>query len=73
VEDNGPGISDTLKSTLFDRLNPDSTRARGKGFGLCLTKMLIDDYEGVFYVENRVQGDHTKGSRFVVMIPSVEP
>jgi PAS domain S-box-containing protein len=72
VEDNGPGIPDTLKATLFDRLNLANTRVRGKGFGLCLIKMLVDDYDGIFYVVNRVQGDYTKGSRFVVMIPSAE-
>jgi PAS domain S-box-containing protein len=72
VEDNGPGIPDTLKTTLFDRLNLANTRVRGKGFGLCLIKMLVDDYDGIFYVENRVQGDYTKGSRFVVLIPSAE-
>jgi PAS domain S-box-containing protein len=72
VEDNGPGIPDDLKRTLFDRLNLSNTRARGKGFGLCLIKMLVDSYRGKFWVEDRVKGDHTKGSRFVVMLPAVE-
>jgi signal transduction histidine kinase len=71
VEDDGPGIPDGLKETLFDRLNLSTTRARGKGFGLCLIKMLVDDYNGKFWVEDRVQGDHTKGARFVVMLPNV--
>jgi len=71
VEDNGPGIPDELKETLFDRLSLDSTRARGKGFGLCLIKMLMDDYRGKFWVEDRVKGDHTKGARFMVMLPAV--
>jgi len=69
VEDNGPGIPDSLKKTLFDRLNLDSTRARGKGFGLCLIKMLVDDYDGTFCVEDRVAGDHRQGCRFVVTLP----
>jgi PAS domain S-box-containing protein len=69
VEDNGPGIPDSLKKTLFDRLNLDSTRARGKGFGLCLIKMLVDDYNGMFSVEDRVAGDHRQGCRFVVTLP----
>ena len=70
VEDDGPGIPDSLKSTLFDRLNLASTHARGKGFGLCLIKMLVDDYSGMFWAEDRVPGDHTKGARFVVMLPA---
>ncbi|BAI61414.1 putative histidine kinase [Methanocella paludicola SANAE] len=72
VEDNGPGIPDGLKQTLFDRLNLTSTRARGKGFGLCLIKMLIDDYSGKFWVEDRVEGDYRKGARFVVMLPALD-
>jgi PAS domain S-box-containing protein len=72
VEDNGPGIPDNLKEKLFDRLSLDSTRVRGKGFGLCLTKMLIDDFNGKFWVENRVKNDHTLGSKFVVVLPLIE-
>jgi PAS domain S-box-containing protein len=72
VEDNGPGIPDNLKRTLFDRLNLTNTRARGKGFGLCLIKMLVDGYRGKFWVEDRVPGDSTKVARFVVMLPAVE-
>jgi PAS domain S-box-containing protein len=72
VEDDGPGIPDTLKNTLFDRLSLTTTRARGKGFGLSLIKMLVDDYHGKFWVEDRIKGDHTNGARFVVMLPSVE-
>jgi len=72
VEDNGPGIPDTLKETLFDRLNLTATRAKGKGFGLCLIKMLVDDYQGRFGVEDRVPGNYMKGARFVVMLPAIE-
>ncbi len=72
VQDNGPGIPDNLKKTLFDRLNLDNTRARGKGFGLCLIKMLVDDYHGKFWAEDRVPGDHTQGVKFFVMLPEVK-
>jgi nitrogen fixation/metabolism regulation signal transduction histidine kinase len=57
---------------LFDRLSLSVSRARGKGFGLCLIKMLIDDYRGSFRVEDRVPGDHTQGARFVVMLPVMD-
>jgi PAS domain S-box-containing protein len=72
VEDNGPGIPDEMKAKLFDRLGLDTTRARGKGFGLCLIKTLVDDYRGKFWVEDRVNGDHSKGARFVVVLPVAE-
>lgn len=72
VEDDGPGIPDSQKKTLFDRLSLSTSRARGKGFGLCLIKMLIDDYRGQFRVEDRIPGDHTQGARFIVMLPTVD-
>jgi PAS domain S-box-containing protein len=71
IDDNGPGIPDGQKETLFNRLNLSVSRARGKGFGLCLIKLLIDGYGGEFWVEDRVPGDHTKGARFVVVLPVV--
>lgn len=72
VEDNGPGIPDELKSTLFERLNLTESRVRGKGFGLCLVKMLVDDYKGEFWVEDRIKGDYSKGAKFIIMLPAVE-
>ncbi|WP_158308917.1 PAS domain-containing sensor histidine kinase [Methanocella arvoryzae] len=72
IEDDGPGIPDDLKMKLFDRLSLEKTRASGKGFGLCLTKILVDDFNGRFWVEDRVSGDYTMGSRFVVLLPAVE-
>jgi PAS domain S-box-containing protein len=72
VQDNGPGIPDELKSTLFERLNLTESRVRGKGFGLCLVKMLVDDYNGKFWVEDRIKGDYSKGARFIILLPAVE-
>jgi signal transduction histidine kinase len=41
------------------------------GLGLYLVKTLVDSYGGV-WAEDRVPGDHTKGARFVVMLPAAE-
>lgn len=32
--------------------------------------MLIDDYHGKYWVEDRVPGDYTKGAKLFVMIPT---
>ncbi len=72
VEDNGPGIPDELKDTIFNRLQRGQTKARGLGLGLYLVKTLVDSYHGKVWVENRVIADHTKGSRFVVLLPAME-
>ncbi|BAI61980.1 putative histidine kinase [Methanocella paludicola SANAE] len=68
VEDNGPGITDQMKQTLLE-LDLTHTKSRGKGFGLCLIKMLLEDFNGEFWVEDRVNGDFSKGARFVVTLP----
>ena len=72
VEDNGPGISDEMKTRLFREISPEKAKARGKGLGLYLIKQLVHDFNGKFWVEDRVPGDHTKGARFVVMLPGAE-
>ncbi len=71
VEDNGPGIPDDLKDKLFNRLQRGRTKARGLGLGLYLVKSLVDSYYGKVWVEDRVKGDHTKGARFVVLLPAM--
>ena len=72
IEDNGPGISDELKGKLFHRFQRGTTKAHGKGLGLYLVRTLIEGYRGNVWVEDRVRGDHTKGARFVVMLPAAE-
>jgi len=72
VEDDGPGIRDELKATLFSRFTRGETRAKGSGLGLYLVKTLVESYHGQVWVEDRVQGDYTRGSRFVVMLPSAK-
>lgn len=72
VEDNGPGIPDELKTRIFNRFERGRTKAKGKGLGLYLVKTLVHDFNGKIWVEDRVPGDHTKGARFVVVLPMVE-
>ena len=42
------------------------------GLGLSLVKEIITSYNGHIWVENRVSDDYTKGSVFVVLIPTDE-
>jgi signal transduction histidine kinase len=72
IEDNGPGIPDELKARLFTRSNKGFQRSSGKGLGLYLIKMLAEDFHGKVWVEDRVPGDHTKGARFMIMLPAIE-
>jgi PAS domain S-box-containing protein len=72
IEDDGPGIPDELKPRLFHRFQRGKTKAHGKGLGLYLVRTLVESYHGKVWVEDRVKGDHTKGARFVVMLPAAE-
>jgi PAS domain S-box-containing protein len=71
ISDNGPGIPDELKRRLFGRAERGATKATGRGLGLYLVKSLVDDFHGKVWVEDRVPGDHTKGARFIVLLPAL--
>ena len=72
VDDNGRGVPDDMKERIFDRLRRGDTKAKGTGLGLYLVKSLVESYGGRVWVEDKVKGDHTKGARFVVMLPTVD-
>ena len=36
-----------------------------------LLERLVEGYHGKVWVENRVERDHTKGARFVVLLPVI--
>jgi len=69
IEDNGPGISDDLKNTIFKRYKRGKTKAKGIGLGLYLVKTLVRGFNGIVRVEDRIPGDYSKGARFVVLLP----
>ncbi len=72
VEDNGPGIPDDRKKTLIEDACLKRARRKGNGFGLCLARTLLEDFNGLIWIENTVPFDHTQGSRFVVLLPAAE-
>jgi len=68
-KDNGIGIDDARKLSIFQKVHPKHRRSRGMGIGLSLVAKLIELYEGEIWVENRIKGDSTKGSNFIILIP----
>ncbi|BAI61379.1 putative histidine kinase [Methanocella paludicola SANAE] len=65
IEDNGPGISPQDKKILLSR-----KKLGAKGLGLYLVRTFVKKFNGRFWLEDRVPGDHTQGARFVVMLPA---
>jgi len=67
--DNGIGISDEIKKTIFIKRFNKEKGSRGMGFGLTLVKKIIESYKGKIWVKDRVKGNYSKGSNFIVLIP----
>ncbi len=67
--DSGPGIADDMKQKIFRRIPEDDSRHMGKGLGLTVADRYIRHLGGRIWIEDRVKGDPSKGSKFVVTIP----
>ncbi len=68
-QDNGIGVEDARKERIFQRGHGKDKSVLGMGLGLALVKKIIDNYNGKIWVEDRVKGDRSKGSIFVLLIP----
>ncbi len=68
-KDNGSGISDRMKEKIFGRLQRGDESIGGSGIGLTLVRQIVEKYGGKVWVEDRIKGDSTKGSNFVVFLP----
>jgi signal transduction histidine kinase len=63
VVDNGPGISESLQSNLFDLMK--SSKDTGMGLGLWLCKHIVERHQGKISARNLASG----GAQFRVSIP----
>ncbi len=63
IDDEGPGIAEDLRETLFEPFV--STKAKGAGLGLAVSKRLVEEHGGIITAENRLEG----GARFTVVLP----
>ena len=67
-KDNGIGIEDEKKENLFQRSYYEDISKGGMGMGLSLVKKIVDKFNGKIWVENRINGDYTKGSNFILLL-----
>lgn len=70
-EDNGIGIEDSRKTTIFEPGNKQKKRRNGLGVGLSLVKKIIDNYNGEIWVEDKVKGNYNEGSKFIILLPAL--
>lgn len=79
VADNGPGVPDDMKATLFGE-GQKGLESGGTGIGLFLVQRLVESYDGDVWIEDRTaedafgDADETAptGAVFVVELPAVE-
>ncbi|MFW6173965.1 MAG: sensor histidine kinase, partial [Elusimicrobiota bacterium] len=69
ISDNGIGISDLQKKNLFDYDTIFEVQKKRMGLGLFLVKKIAEEISGVIWIEDRVKGDHEKGTNFVLLFP----
>ncbi|MFX1279368.1 MAG: sensor histidine kinase [Promethearchaeota archaeon] len=69
--DNGFGIEDSRKNLVFNRVNKDGKNVSGMGLGLSLVKKIIEIFKGKIWVEDRIEGDYSKGSNFIILFPEM--
>ncbi|MFX1469799.1 MAG: PAS domain S-box protein [Promethearchaeota archaeon] len=68
-KDNGIGINDERKKLIFDKNYKNRIGSKGMGLGLSLVAKLLDLCKGKIWVEDRIKGDYTQGSNFIIQIP----
>ena len=67
-KDHGPGVPDELKERIFTRWERGDKSVFATGLGLMLVKQIVDMCGGSVWVEDRVRGDRSAGSTFVVLL-----
>jgi PAS domain S-box-containing protein len=67
--DNGIGIQDDKKKILFKEGYRKLKGSKGMGLGLSLVSKILNTFNGKIWVEDRVKGDYTKGSKFILLLP----
>lgn len=70
VRDHGPGIPDHVKKAL-DVASPDPKRrfTRGIASSLSVIPLIAEQLGGRIRIEDRVQGDHTQGTKVIITLP----
>jgi two-component system nitrogen regulation sensor histidine kinase NtrY len=64
VADNGPGMSEEVKTRVFEPYF--STKAEGTGLGLAIAKRIVNDHDGFI----RVQSILGEGTKFLIELPT---
>ena len=67
--DNGIGIEDARKIEILEDRHEKSKNSRGMGIGLSLVARFVNLCRGKMWIEDRIRGDSSKGTNFIILIP----
>jgi C4-dicarboxylate-specific signal transduction histidine kinase len=67
VQDSGQGLSEEVKSRLYEAFF--STKSEGMGIGLSLCRSIIESHQGRMQAENLYNGEQIVGCRFTFWLP----
>jgi len=71
--DNARGIPNEIKKHIFLRTEKTEKNGRGMGLGLSLVKKIVEKFNGYISLEDKIEGDYTKGSKFVILFEFADP
>ncbi|MGA1821976.1 MAG: ATP-binding protein [Thermoplasmatota archaeon] len=71
ISDSGRGVDDQMKEIIFKRYKK-SIMGKHSGTGLSLVKALVERYNGSIKVEDRIEGDYSKGTKFIIKFPLMD-
>jgi signal transduction histidine kinase len=72
ITDDGNGIPDDVKQTIFEISRRDTAIPQGKGLGLYTARALVEAFGGRVKLEDRVPGNYRKGTRLTITLPAAE-
>ena len=70
IEDEGPGMPDNQKLSIANPFDTASRFARGVGSTISFMSAIAKHFGGKLWVEDRVKGTQSKGTRVVVILPA---
>ncbi|NEQ41384.1 MAG: hybrid sensor histidine kinase/response regulator [Okeania sp. SIO3I5] len=66
IQDNGPGISEEIKSQIFDNLFTTKEAGKGTGLGLSISQQIVEEkHQGKIFCESKLD----QGTIFTIILP----
>jgi len=67
--DNGIGMPEKMKESIFHNIYEKPKSHKRIGLGLLLVRDVIHSFNGIIWAEDRVKGEHNKGTNVILLIP----